>query len=805
MYLVGVIPGPSKPSTDQINHFLRLLVDELLLFWIPGVYYSQTAKYACGRLARAAMVPLVCDILAARQVSGFGAHNHTFVLCTCCKILSDDVENTDIDAIPRRVLSEHRAAAERWLHAESTAERTALFNSNGIRYSELLRLPYWNPIIYTVVDSMHNLYLGILQRHIREFWGVTRGGKSPKRPSVDEMTQGEERLLYGTDESLETCSKAVLYHLCVDRGLRYAGTSGVLTRTLRKWRKKEGLPVPRPAGSIPDIHIPRSGVITASHGPPTVWTERELEALEKSERRLATTSSVKFFHGSSTLKSLRRMCEVRGLAADGIKMDLVDRLFAWREMAKGEEVEMPSASQLAQVEQSVQSEGEQTPHVVHEKGPIPLPTAAIGNQTLQEYEKDRSRMQLPSWINPAPRGFGTSPRGKLSADQWRTIGTINFPITLIRTWGLEEGKRLEFLENFLDLVEAMETLGLMEVDDGHIAEVDRLLKRYLDRAKELYKGCKVQPNHHLALHLSMFLVLFGPVHSWRAFAFERFNYMLQSLNLNLNFGELECTMMMTTCRAANLQALIQHSAIRGHLPAFLNTFDKLSGSDRRGTRMEAILQSPHASLDRPHGDTGKRPVTINLDDGVYSALQLRLSFGEAGAHSRSLPSDTPLSRNAINCSRIIISGVIYRTRHRSGGDSNVIFKHPTITTPAPGSIDLIFVYERQHGSEKVEETFLAVRRLLDLNADDLKSDPYRKYPRVGGALYYNHFADEILVLRPSDVLCHFAKTPMEREEIFKGPTAQNSGERKRQDGGGEKPIVHVKPLERVCNLLANCG
>ena len=43
MYLAGVIPGPGKPSLDQINHTLSLLVTELLKFW-KGVYY--TAIYA---------------------------------------------------------------------------------------------------------------------------------------------------------------------------------------------------------------------------------------------------------------------------------------------------------------------------------------------------------------------------------------------------------------------------------------------------------------------------------------------------------------------------------------------------------------------------------------------------------------------------------------------------------------------------------------------------------------------------------------------------------------------------------------
>ena len=120
-------------------------------------------------------------------------------------------------------------------------------------------------------------------------------------------------------------------------------------------------------------------------------------------------------------------------------------------------------------------------------------------------------MEVPSWVNPAPLAFGTSKHGKLSADQWRTVSLINLPISLIRTWGLEEGRRYDMLVNFLHLVEAVATLGYLEADKDSLALADELLLKYLEGVKELYKGAKIVPNHHLALHLTMFITLFGPV------------------------------------------------------------------------------------------------------------------------------------------------------------------------------------------------------------------------------------------------------------------------------------------------------
>lgn len=98
-------------------------------------------------------------------------------------------------------------------------------------------------------------------------------------------------------------------------------------------------------------------------------------------------------------------------------------------------------------------------------------------------------MQLPSWVNPAPLAFGTSQHG-LSADQWQTVATINLPVTLARTWGVEGGRRLEMVRNFLNLVDAIQCLGFYETDDKNLRRADMKLKAYLEGVKSLYEGAK---------------------------------------------------------------------------------------------------------------------------------------------------------------------------------------------------------------------------------------------------------------------------------------------------------------------------
>lgn len=247
LYLVGVIPG--KPSLNQINHFLKLLVDDLLPLWSPGIRLSRTAKHRHGRRCHAALIPLVADLLAARQTAGFGSHSMT-QFCSCCRLTLDDIEDFSPSTWRPRNLEDHKRAAYLWRDAANTAEREQIFEDHGVRWSELLRLPYWDPIRFTAIDSMHNLYLGLLKDHCREIWGMDLdapdgdGISHPRRdgpvlPDDSKMRMARQYLLHGTEQELRThTTKSILWHLCAERGLRRAGTVKKLMRELMIWVRR---------------------------------------------------------------------------------------------------------------------------------------------------------------------------------------------------------------------------------------------------------------------------------------------------------------------------------------------------------------------------------------------------------------------------------------------------------------------------------------------------------------------------------------------------------------------------------------
>ncbi|KAI0038168.1 hypothetical protein FA95DRAFT_1454680, partial [Auriscalpium vulgare] len=171
MFLVAIIPGPHEPSLGQINHVLVPVVSQLGDLWMPGVSYSHTASSNRPIRIQVALIPLVCDVPAARAMSGFrSATSEQF--CPYCNLPLASINNLDVENWGHRKLHEHRSHAEAWKNAATDDERNKLWKQHGIRYTELLRLPYWDPTSYVVIDTMHNLFLGNFQDHCRNIWGM---------------------------------------------------------------------------------------------------------------------------------------------------------------------------------------------------------------------------------------------------------------------------------------------------------------------------------------------------------------------------------------------------------------------------------------------------------------------------------------------------------------------------------------------------------------------------------------------------------------------------------------------------------
>ena len=187
MFLFGVVPGPHEPPLTCLNHYLSYLIDELLEFWHTGIRYSRTSTFYFGRVVRCALICLVCDLPAARKTNGFASFKHSEMCAICrCKFQpKTDILNDSFTKIwERRTGEEIRRSAQLYLDAANETERNDAVHTTGIRWSELYRLPYFDPSRFVVVDAMHNLFLGLIQEHF-DILGIRSDQKTPEKiPSL---------------------------------------------------------------------------------------------------------------------------------------------------------------------------------------------------------------------------------------------------------------------------------------------------------------------------------------------------------------------------------------------------------------------------------------------------------------------------------------------------------------------------------------------------------------------------------------------------------------------------------------------
>lgn len=224
VYLVGLIPGPNEPSREQLNNFIAPVIDDFVEFWSPGYYVESTPCHPKGRTVQGAIVPVVSDVLALKQVAGLSTHSSNN-FCSFCWLQLEDIDDVHPENWIKRDPLEHRRLANLWLCAQSDDDREVLFDQHGIRHSELLRLPYWNPVDFLTIDSMHAFLLGNFKRQCRNTWGFdiafadddgsVKAADYGNLPSKELMERGEHILRTSTQKRLFDLNLPVLRHLCL--------------------------------------------------------------------------------------------------------------------------------------------------------------------------------------------------------------------------------------------------------------------------------------------------------------------------------------------------------------------------------------------------------------------------------------------------------------------------------------------------------------------------------------------------------------------------------------------------------------
>jgi hypothetical protein len=169
--------------------------------------------------------------------------------------------------------------------------------------------------------------------------------------------------------------------------------------------------------------------------------------------------------------------------------------------------------------------------------------AVLTPEEMSSLRSDIEHMYTPSWLTSVPINLGEPSHGKLKADQWRTLGTTYLPISLIHLWDKIEHNDQRSLQCNKLLAVTLSLISAVIVASSRTTSQENTdlylhhMQMYLNGLRELFPRYKFLPNQHMALHLAEYLQLYGPVHSWWTFPFERLIGMLQHIPNNFQDGE----------------------------------------------------------------------------------------------------------------------------------------------------------------------------------------------------------------------------------------------------------------------------
>ncbi|KIM58795.1 hypothetical protein SCLCIDRAFT_35135, partial [Scleroderma citrinum Foug A] len=182
MYLAGIIPGPTKPSGAELNHFLEPLINNFVDSWQRGIQFSRTSSNETILMCchapntfgtHSAIACIVCDFPAVRKTAQLASVTSHFYCSACHCANLGTLGRTDFNS------NDWKLCDKATLHMYAEAYRDAplqhqckkLFHLHGVRWSPLWCLPYWDPGHQLIIDSMHCLLEGLAQAQFQEHLG----------------------------------------------------------------------------------------------------------------------------------------------------------------------------------------------------------------------------------------------------------------------------------------------------------------------------------------------------------------------------------------------------------------------------------------------------------------------------------------------------------------------------------------------------------------------------------------------------------------------------------------------------------
>ncbi|KLO04001.1 hypothetical protein SCHPADRAFT_948089 [Schizopora paradoxa] len=604
------------------------------------------------RTVRSALACAVCDLVGARKLSCSAGvtSNHICTVCDCSG--RGDYGRTDYDHWKTKERATTLEAATEWRDARSTSAQTKLFSKNGVRWCELWRLPYWDPAKQLVIDPMHCLLEGLAQGHFRFVLGLTNA-EAKAKPAPLPAFRYEFPIVPNREDEPS--------HPIFDE-------------------KNELFMKDKEVGQISQIY----GILQEQ------IKDGELAKVGKKLQRKNRASLEYACRSLELLPTAKELAQQRGRKS---KEFWVEKLLAWRK---------------------------EKPFLSNEDPELKLCTPEL----LELIREVVQETETPSWFGSVPYNFGDPNAGSLKADEWRSFSTVYLPFALVKAWGSRSTharvSTADALRRALDhtmlLVQAITLACYRQTSRDRALAYQSCISKYLEGLLLSYpsnRKIRFKPNSHAAMHIYDFLLLFGAVHSWWTFPFERLVGVLQRLKSNHKPGEFESTLLKAFIRNARLRQWMSRPDIPEAIRTCAKIFDRLFG---------------------------RTDYTRGEEDELAEEEFLIDSQGKSIA-------------------RVKHRGITYSKSSAHVGNSLVLF-YPNgdlSQVPVPGQIsDIAWT-----GST----TELRVRRQSPIIHEADVPDPFDSYPHLNARLYRNELESDSEIIRLDWVTAHYARYQWSASEV----------------------------------------
>ncbi|PLW31340.1 hypothetical protein PCANC_19621 [Puccinia coronata f. sp. avenae] len=318
----------------------------------------------------------------------------------------------------------------------------------------------------------------------------------------------------------------------------------------------------------------------------------------------------------------------------------------------------------------------------------------LDKDALSAINQRFKKLHIPSWIGRAIPALGKALFGRLKANKWRNLFSIQLPLVLRAVWEDGDLANQLLLENFAHLVSFINIALKQTINKDLIDKYRYHLQEYMKSSMLLFPDSPVAPNHHMAFHLPDGLENLGPCRVWWSFLMERM------------MGQIEITCLTNFYRIGNIRALLDNPKFPEAVTPFIREVKSL---------YNPIPFAPHTQTKN----------LLNLDDRLFKGLigwinelfplvdQTWISSDKwDGIRSRNPNMFAPLSSRVLKIPNLVNDGIVFSSVKTSENNCVVALK-PNANGINFGIINLIFQHSRiTPTKEALKDTWLSIKPLI---------------------------------------------------------------------------------------------